>query len=245
MKIKCSDIIADPADNKSRNEANTLNPQDCVGLAQTIDRVGQLAPVLVKPEGDKYRLAAGFRRYTAIAIVLGGDEIWAEEIPAEATQEEVNAIENLHQKPRSFWEECCMLRAMYPHDIEMKQIERDIGMSKQWVNVRWKAWYLPAEVKSQIEAGLLTFSDVQTLVQKGVDAEAAAAKLIAGKAAGQTSATMRTKVLEHRTNVRGKRAIQQVMTKCLKKEKMQAVQALRFACGEIEEQTLLNWLDSH
>jgi len=245
MKIKCADIIADPADNTSRDELNRMNPQDCVGLAKTIDQQGQIQPVVVIQEGDKYRLAAGFRRFTAISIVLGWEEIDAKVFPAGTDTQLINALENFQRNNPSFWEQCCALRAIYPDDIEMKQIERDMGMSKQWVNVRWKAWRLPEEVKGQIAAGLLGFTDVQMLVQDGVDSERAAQKLIDGKAAGKTTHQMRKNILEHRRNIRGKKAIQQTMTKCLAIGNMTVVQALRYAIGEIEEKSLLNWLKKH
>jgi len=244
MNLKCSDIIADPADNTSRDELNRMNPQDCMGLARTIEQQGQLQPVLVKKEGDKYRLVLGFRRFTAIAICLGREEIEAKVVGPELNSEQANLVENLQRKDLTFWEQCCALREVYPHESEMKDIERDMGMSKQWVNIRWKAWYLPEEVKAQIAIGLLGFADVQMLVQRGVDAERAAAKLIAGKAAGQTTNELRKEVLG-RKSIRGKKTIQQTMTKCLALGNMPVVQALRFAIGEIEEKTLINWLNEN
>lgn len=244
MKLKCSDIIADPNDNTSRSELKRMNPQECLGLAQSIERDGLLQPVLVKEEGDKYRLAAGFRRFVAVSVVLGWEEIEAKIVPADADPHRVNAIENLHRNDTSFWEQCCMLREMYPADTKMSDIARELSMSKSWVNTRWKAWLLPDEVKGQIEAGLLGFTDVAMLVQNTVDAEQAAAKLLAGKAAGKTTHSMRKEVTNRR-NLRGKKQIQQVMTKALKIGNMPVVQALRFAIGEIEEKTLMEWLREH
>lgn len=244
MLIKCSNIIADPADNTSRDEMNRMNPQDCMPLARTIDQQGQLQPVLVKEEGDKYRLVLGFRRFTAIAIVLGWDEIDANIVPPDLDAAKANLLENLQRKDLTFWEECCGLREAYEPDAVMKDIERDQGMSKQWVNVRWKAWNLPEEVKGQIEIGLLGFTDVQMLVQKGVDAERAAQKLIDGKAAGKRTHEMRKDVIGRR-NLRGKKTIQQTMTKCLAVGDMRMVQALRYAIGEIEEKSLLNYSREH
>lgn len=240
MKLKCADIIADPSDNTSRGELNRMNPQDCTGLAQSIDRDGQLQPVLVKRHGDLYRLAAGFRRFVAVSVVLAWEEIEAKIIPDDADPHKINGIENLHRKDTTFWEQCCMLREVYPPDTAMKDIERELSMSKSWVNTRWKAWLLPDEVKGQIEAGLLGFTDVAMLVQNNVDAEQAAAKLLAGKAAGKTTHQMRKEVTSRKV-MRGKKQIQQVMTWCLKMNEMKAVQALRFAIGEIEESTLKNW----
>lgn len=244
MKIKCSDIIADPDDNKSRGELNRLNPQDCTELAQSIEKVGLIQPVSVKRAGDKYRLAAGFRRFVAVSVVLGRHEIEAIVVPEDANPAWINAHENLHRKDASFWEQCCMLREMYPPEQNVADICRDLSKSKSWVYTRWKASDLPDEVKAQIEAGLLGFSDVAMLVQSKVDPEQAAAKLLAGKAAGKTTHGMRKEVTNRR-NMRGKKHIQQVMTKMLKIGNMPVVQALRFAIGEIEEKTLIEWLREH
>lgn len=221
-----------------------MNPQDCTGLASSIEKEGQLQPVLVKREGDKYRLAAGFRRFVAVSVVLGREEIEAKIVPDDADPHKLNAIENLHRKDLTFWEQCCMLREVYPPETKMVDIERELSMSRSWVSTRWKAWYLPDEVKGQIEAGLLGFTDVAMLVQNNVDAERAAEKLLAGKAAGKTTHGMRKEVTNRR-NMRGKKQIQRVMTKALEMQVMPVVQALRFAIGEIEEKTLFEWLRKH
>lgn len=242
MKIKCVDIIADPNDNKSRGELDRLNPQGCLDIARSIEQVGLIQPVSVKKAGDKFRLVAGFRRFIAISVVLGLPDIEAIIVPDDANAEWINAHENLHRKDATFWEQCCMLREMFPADSQMKDIENSLSMSKSWVNIRWKAWYLPDTIRAQIEAGLLGFSDVAMLVQKGVDAERTAEKLIAGKAAGRTIKGMRKEIIG-RSQVRAKKQIQRVMTRLLKRENMPMVQALRYAIGEIEEVTLFNWID--
>lgn len=247
VTLKCADIIADPRDNVSRGDVNKMNPQQCMELAKSIEVHGLLAPVLVQEEEDspgQYRLRVGFQRYTAKHIILGHEDIDAVILPPGVDGRRLNAIENLHRKDLTFWEECCMLRNIYPDDSVMKEIQDDIGMSKTWVNTRWKAWNLPDEVKGQIEAGLLGFSDVVMLVQKDVDAVRSAEKIAAAKAAGKTSKDMEKEIIK-RSTLRGKKVIQQVMTKCLEKGKMQAVQALRFAIGEIEEKTLINWLNDN
>ena len=244
MKLKCSDLIVRPEDNSSRADINRMNPQDCLDLSKSIEEHGQLCPVIVKEEDGKYRLVAGFRRFTAISVILGQEHIEAKVVPSHVDGEIINMIENIHRKDLTFWEECCMIREKYPDDSVVADIIRDLGMSKTWVATRWKAWNLPDEVKAQIGAGLLGYSEVAMLIQRGVDAERAAEKLIAAKAAGKSAEAMQKEVI-NRKNLRGKKIIQQVMTKCLNMQAMSAVQALRFAIGEIEEKTLLNYLNEH
>jgi ParB/RepB/Spo0J family partition protein len=241
MIVKCCDIIAEPQDNTSRGEANRMNPQDCMDLAKSIEVHGQLQPVLVKEEDGKYRLAAGFRRFTAMSIILGLEEIEVKVVPAHFDAAKLNMVENIQRRDLTFWEECCMLRENYPDDVVLKNIQDELGMSKTWVNTRWKATNLPEEVTKQIEAGLLGYSDVLMLVQKGVDAERAAEKLILAKAAGKSSESMQKEIL-NRKNLRGKKTIQRVMTRCLEGGFNPAVQALRYAIGEIEEETLMKYL---
>lgn len=241
--IPISQIIVDPDDNLSRGELNKMNPIDCEGLARTIERVGLINPVSVKEvEGeDRFRLSAGFRRYGAIALILRWKEIDCRIFPFDAPQKLINAIENLHQKERTFWEECKGLWDMYPIDTPMVQMQADLGMSKTWINTRWKAQFLPDHVKASIEAGIFGFSDVVQLIQKNVDKDQVAAKIRAGKAVGK-SAKQIMKDTINRNNPIGKKRIQQLMTKCLKMQRMEAVQALRVAIGEIEEKTFVNWL---
>lgn len=242
-EIPASEIIADPADNTSRHELNRMNPQDCQDLAQSIEQHGLLQPLIVRKEGDKYRLTAGFRRYVACHIILG----W-ETLPCVVSQcenpDEVNYIENLLRKDLTLWEQIVGLRQVYPDDTSMSEIQRRLGLGKTWVNVRWKAWLLPDEVKQQIEAGIIPFSDLVILVQKGVDVLEAAKQLEQARNEGKTR-NERLKQIVDRRNVIGKKDIQRIMTVCMEKGRMEAVQALRVACGEIVEKTLYNWFDKN
>jgi ParB/RepB/Spo0J family partition protein len=70
-----------------------LAPGDVDALAGSIALLGQITPAIVRPDGDRYVLVAGHKRYAALRQ-LGESEIRAEIRSAEAEHAE-RAAENL------------------------------------------------------------------------------------------------------------------------------------------------------
>jgi ParB family chromosome partitioning protein len=66
-------------------------------LAESIRQVGLLHPILVKPEGDQYRLLAGFRRLKAVCV-SGEKSIKAIILSADASERQIGLIENLQRQ---------------------------------------------------------------------------------------------------------------------------------------------------
>ncbi|MBE3583530.1 MAG: ParB/RepB/Spo0J family partition protein [Limnochordaceae bacterium] len=77
----------------------SFDPDQLEGLRRSLEAVGQLHPVLVRPEGDYYRLIAGERRVRA-ARLAGWSTIEAVILPpgTEEHDPEVQLIENLQRE---------------------------------------------------------------------------------------------------------------------------------------------------
>lgn len=244
MNIPISEILVDHANNTSRVP---FAPETCEDLAANIGQHGQLVPVKVRPidhPNFKYQLVMGYRRITACSVILGWEQIEAI-VDNNVTEEDANLhnlIENLQRKGLGYWEECQSLRRTFPPEMGDTEIARKLNMSRGWVRARWLVWRLPQEVIDQVEAGLLSPADVTLLIHRSPEEQQAAAKrLLEGKAAGETTQSM-VEELSRRRGVRTKAQVQEVMVKLLEMEKKDAMHALRWAIGEITDTALYEHL---
>ena len=244
MKIQIDDILVDHGDNVSRDP---LTAQDCQDLAASIAQRGQISPVLVTPRDlpdHKYKLVCGYRRLVAMGGVLGAAEVEAT-IKEGVTDDEariLNAIENLERLDLDYWGWCKALKKAFQPDTTETEISKIVNRSRTWVRCRWLIWKLPEEVIAQVEQGLLTSTDVGLLIQKSPEEQiAAAARLRAGKEAGETTNSM-LQQFSRRKTMRPKKEIQETMTALLSQGKHNEMHCLRYAIGEISDTQLYELL---
>jgi len=244
MKIAVADIMVDHKLNVSRDP---ITAESCQVLATAIEQRGQISPVMVTPieHADfKYKLVCGYRRMVAIGGILGHNEVEAVVREGVSNQEGrmLNTIENLERLDLDYWGWCKALRRAFSKSVTESEIARALNRSRTWVRARWLVWNLPEEVLAQVEQGLLTATDVGLLIQKSPEEQmAAAAKLRAGKEAGETTNPMLGQFSRRKT-IRAKRDIQKMMTELLALERHNEMHALRFALGEISDSQLLELL---
>lgn len=251
MNICCDDILYDPEGQNASRELFTA--ESCESLAKTIEKQGLTHPVSVVPlhpdREKKYKLIAGFRRFVAIAHILGRKEIPCVVREDVKTLEEellVNALENLERKDMSYWEECLMLKKVFPPDTKMTYIGEKMGKTRSWVRRRWLIWKMPQEVQDEvipmIREGLLIASDVELIILREQQDQIAAMKALLqghreGKAIRKTS-----REITKRKVVRGLKEIQRAMTVMMDNNKPDCVHFGRFACGEITDEQLYKYL---
>lgn len=248
MKIPLDKIKVDHSLNVSR-KATPVTAEGCEGLARTIEQYGMFTPVCVKPiEHDAvydYQLVCGYRRYVAHTI-LGRDEIecFVREEDCNADQaRKLNVLENLQRDNPEYWDQCCALREAYDPDTGDTQIAKELGKSRSWVRARWLVWRLPPDVIAQVEAGLLSVSHVTMLIHKSPEEQqAAAARILKGIEAGETKQQLEGD-LTRRRSVRVKKELQAMMTKLMETERMDLVNTLRWAAGEISETQLMELIN--
>lgn len=243
QEIPVSQINNDPAFNVCRSN---LSPADCEDIAQSIQVHGLQIPVLVRPvEGLKgYELVSGFRRFMAVSVNLGLETIpaFVREMSAEEARI-LNVIENLQRVDLTFWNQCCAIKAAFSDLGKQTDIANALGKSRQWVKKRVQLWELPEQLLIQIEAGLISPSEVDIIIQQDEkDRLRAAAKLRAGKAAGESIRDLQ-RDLTGRQNSRSKTQVKKVMTVCMEQGHEAAVHALRYATGEISDTLLYELLE--
>ncbi len=240
--IRCDLIDADPKDNASREP---FSPESCQELAATIEATRLIQPITVRPVGDRFAVFVGFRRFTAVSVNLGREEIACN--IEEVTREEgliLNVIENLQRQDLSYWEQCSGLKAAFPEDSSMIDISTKISYSSSWVRLRWLFWELPESIREGVRSGEYGPADISIILQQPPEERVrAASRLKAGKATGETLKDLQ-RGLTGRKNHRSKAEVKRMMTVAMEMDKMDAVHMGRYACGEISDTLLIELLDN-
>lgn len=243
MKLNVDEIFVDPT-------VNTREPftgDECQSLAVSIANNGLIEPVVVIPyNGEpqyKYQLICGFRRYMAVAVILGHPVIEAHVkvgLTIDAAKH-INLIENLERKDYSYYEECVALNRAFTPETSIEDIANVATRSRTWVRCRWLIWQLPESVIQDVREGHLGPTDIGIIVQKSPEEQIAAAKTLkdAEEAGNKDEATRK---LTQRTRAVPKKEAKRVMSVLLSRNMVREMNAIRFAIGEISEEELFSLL---
>ena len=109
-----------PLDALVKEGSFRLDPTPPEALKRSIERVGQLEPIVVVREGDKYRVLDGHRR-VAVAEALGHADIAAEVVEVE--EKEALVLPYLLNAPESF---DALERALF-----LRRLRNEAGMSDE------------------------------------------------------------------------------------------------------------------
>lgn len=161
--VPLGDILADREWN-CRQEFGLSSVHD---LAQSIREVGLETPVVVQPYEHhyyKWRLLAGFRRFTACKDVLGWTEIPAQ-VRKDLTEEQarlLNFTENLERSNLSPLEEGLWLVEHYK-DKSDREVAKLVGRNSKWVGQRRALVEMPEAVRTLFGRGELNLVDIDGL----------------------------------------------------------------------------------
>lgn len=236
MKIPIELIDVDYLENASREP---FAPETCQTLAESIAKHGLRQPVLVRRNGDRYKLIVGFRRYTAVATILQEKEIEAivvdENDPVESNV--LNLVENIEREDLTFYEECVALRKVFPPETTHTHIAKIISRSLNWVSIRRKMWELPEEFIKDVESGLLGPFDVENMLKRPPEERVAHSKMIRdAKQRGMSSRKIYESLVEKKKRgipVPTKEQLFRMITFLFDKDKSDVIIALQYAGGEI------------
>ncbi len=154
--------LIDPNRNQPRR---TFDEAALKELAQSIEAVGVLQPIIVCQEGERYSIVAGERRYRA-SRMAGFEEIpaivrdWNEQARLEAA-----LIENLQRDDLNPIEEAMGVRRLMDEAgmTQEKAAER-LGKSRSALANLLRLLHLPESVRGLIQAGKLTAGHARALV---------------------------------------------------------------------------------
>lgn len=123
-----------------------IDPGDIDGLARSIQQVGILEPLLVRPVGDRYEIIAGYRRYraavqaavkTAPCVIKSLDDVSALKASFHENEERKSA------SPLEYGMLCWKLAQRCE---DLKEVADLLGKTQSWVESRINAYELYKKV---------------------------------------------------------------------------------------------------
>ena len=133
-------------------------------LADSINRLGQLTPILVTQREDGYALVAGHRRLQAAAL-LGWSHIYAQVTPATpATVWQIKSAENLERTNLSPYEEALVISdAVTCENLELDQVAARLGRTTDWCRDRLAILDWPSKLQQALHAGQISHTAARPL----------------------------------------------------------------------------------
>jgi len=134
-------------------------------LAASIQQVGVLVPILVRPAGDTYELVAGERRWRA-ARRAGLTVIPAiVRTTADSDSMEQALIENLHRQDLTPLEEAAAYQQLVEtHGMTHEQVAARVGKSRSAVTNTMRLMSLPPAIQSLLADGRLSAGQARALL---------------------------------------------------------------------------------
>lgn len=146
-----------------------ISPQSVMELADSIAKNGLQQAILIQPytkgpEGTKYRIVMGHRRYTACRQ-LKMDTIVAcvSEEMDDYTAKMLNYTENIDRKKLSLLEEAQTLLSIFPPGTSPAKMAQSLSRSHNWCIRRLAIMDYPSDVQRGFHLGLLGVRDIIAL----------------------------------------------------------------------------------
>ena len=144
------------------NNVRDVAAEDVAALAGSIALLGQITPVIVRPDGDGYLLVAGHKRYAALRH-LGRTEIRAEIHSQEAEHSE-RAAENIVRTQLDAYQEAQAVAAMLANGLS------DDALRRRWAGrrpgtARMRLLELPEAAEQMVGAGQIALGSVEQLAR--------------------------------------------------------------------------------
>lgn len=188
VHIPVSEIYSD----ENFNCRGIIPPADVLDLAQDIQKNNLQFPIAVQPasdvgtsmpEGKKFRIVAGHRRFKAWSVLHKG---WSPGDPApggkpcdnnpfatipvmvksglsEVQARILNLGENLKRKDLNIMQEARAIEHLQAAGIPRDHVADELGMSSGWVQTRYYLLELPDEIQKEAAAGLINQLQIKQL----------------------------------------------------------------------------------
>jgi len=167
--IPLTEIHAD----ETFNCRGRIAPIEVTDLASDIQERGQIQPAVVREYseeeqqqyGKKYRLIAGFRRYTACYIIESPtlDCVIRNDLNDEVDAMMFNLAENIQRKDLNILQEAKAVKRLLEQGLIAKDIGPKLGKSYGWTQIRTMLLGLPRDIQEEAAAGLIAHSQIRQL----------------------------------------------------------------------------------
>lgn len=150
------------------NCRGAILPMDVIDLARDIKKSGLLSPIIVQPwnevPGKKYRVIAGYRRFTAF-IINKESHIPAniKEGLSDLDARRLNLKENLIRQDLNLMQEAKGIAPFVAVGFTENEIATEFEQSRGWVQIRKAALRLPVDIQQEVAAGILTGEHVRRI----------------------------------------------------------------------------------
>ncbi len=142
LSLEPHDLVMTAIDAHTQNVRRSMDPVELAQLQQSLTRYGLLEPIVVEPipgkrAGHRYRLIAGFRRYTA-AKALGWDTIPARVLDRTLSPQErvaVQLTENLQRESMRMRDVVQSIQALREEQMTLPAIAEVLGLGVSTVRL--------------------------------------------------------------------------------------------------------------
>ena len=151
-------------------------------LADSIRSQGIIQPLIVRPQGEKYEIIAGERRFRAAQLAgLSQVPVIIRHIPDEAAIA-IALIENIQRENLNPIEEASAFdRLIAEFGMTHQQVAEAVGKSRASVSNLLRLLVLPEEVRTMLERGQLEMGHARTLITLPENAQLEMARIIIGR----------------------------------------------------------------
>lgn len=181
MAVQVSIPLTEIHYDASFNCRGRIAPIDVIDLAKDIRERGQIAPVILSPYdeveqakyGFKFRLVAGYRRFTAHEVLSQGrdgdskynsiDCVIREDMRDDTAARFLNLAENIQRQDLNIVQESQALSRLKDLGVTETDAAERLGKSRGWVQVRYMLLKLPEEIQNEVKSGMITQTDIRDL----------------------------------------------------------------------------------
>jgi ParB family chromosome partitioning protein len=160
------EVPLDLLDPNPRQPRGAFDEDSLRELAESIEAVGVLQPIVIRPHGDRYQIVMGERRVRA-ARVAG-----LAAIPAIVRQTEDNQLlrdallENIHREDLNPLEEAAAYEQLLADfDVTHEELAARLGRSRPAITNALRLLRLPPSVQRRIAAGTLSAGHARTIAR--------------------------------------------------------------------------------
>lgn len=150
-----------------------IPPSDIIALADEIAELGLLQPITLQPwsavKGKHYRIVCGHRREAAFRYNRdhkGGPTTIPSIVRHNLTETQalvLNLGENLNRKQLNFMQEARALQRLKDAGMTQTDTAIQLKQTRPWVQVRFYALDLPADIQDEIVAGYVNHAQIHQL----------------------------------------------------------------------------------
>lgn len=149
------------------NEYRLIYPDAVRGMVTSMQSVGQLQPVILQKQGDRYNIIDGIKRYRA-ALELGLEELQSLVFEVDTAMAKAMIIYyNRHNSSLSMYEQGLIVSSLIrEHKMSQKEVSRLLRQSHSWVCRRLgMIERLLPQVQDEIRMGSISVSHGRELVK--------------------------------------------------------------------------------